>query len=124
MFAYFVTQGVPPDMAAMSAGFADPKSAGRKLMRHPAIQAELMQHATAMDSELEAQSRFVLRTLLDATFTPATVKARISLELLKRADKKNELTPKRGLADLTEAELMRLITEAQTRLGVKHPEVI
>lgn len=124
IFVHLLSQGAPSVTAAMGAGYAAPKDAARRLLRRPAIQAELAQLARAADTELETQSRFVLRTLLDSSFTPATVKARISLELLKRADKREESKPKKGLADMSEADLMRLITEAQSRLGIARPDVI
>ena len=125
LFVHHVSQGVRADVAAMLAGFDNPKAKARALMRSPAVQAELAAEAKITDVELESASRFHLRALLDNQFTPAAVKARISLELLKRKDRNETNSPQnRSLDQLSESELMRLITDAQHRLGHASADLI
>ena len=124
LFVHHVEHGAAPASAAALAGFAAPHDAARRLMKHPAIRAHLMESAKALDLELENQSRFVLRSLLASDFTGAQIKARISLELLKRADKRDMLTKSTSLVDMSEAALAALIEKAQKRLSGDSPGII
>lgn len=125
LFVHHLSEGVRADVAAMLAGFDQPKARARSLMRNPAIQAEIAAQARTADLELESASRFHLRALLDNQFTPAAVKARISLEILKRKDRIETNSPQtRSLDQLSETELMRLISDSQRKLGLTDPDVI
>lgn len=125
LFVHHISEGLRADVAAMMAGFDNPKVRARSLMRSPAVQAEIAAHAKMADVELESASRFHLRALLDNQFTPAAVKARISLEILKRKDRIETNSPQnRSLDQLSETELMRLISDSQRKLGLTEPDVI
>lgn len=116
LFVHHVEHGAAPASAAALAGYAAPHDMARRLMRLPAIRAHLMEAAKALDLELENKSRFVLKSLLDSEFTGAQIKARIGLELLKRADKRDQSAGAQKLADLSEKQLAELIDQAQKRL--------
>ena len=117
LFVHHVSSGVAPGNAAALAGFAAPHDAARRLLKYPAIKASLMEAARALDLELENQSRFVLKALLDAPMTGAQIKARISLELLKRADKRDAASSSQKLDDMAETALISLIEKAEKRLN-------
>jgi len=124
LFVHHVEHGAAPASAAALAGYAAPHDMARRLMKHPAIRAHLMDAARALDMELENQSRFVLKALLSSDFTGAQIKARVSLELLKRADKRELASNNKGLDDMSEAALSALIEKARARLSPDSPQII
>ena len=123
-FVAFVSAGISATQAAKAVGYSVPDSAARALLNNPAIKAELISHNKAIDTEFSVKSRNLLISLMDSDFSPSAIKAKIALELLKRADLIVKNSAEGKLEELSEADLMRLVASAQERLKIPRPDVV